>query len=200
MSFIHQVMRYTSHIKRFLDVAVSVVLLLTLSWLFVLVTLAYLLSFEFPVFFKQTRIGKNERLFELIKFRTLKNSTNASIQQRRFFLGDLLRSASLDELPQLWNVVRGDMSLIGPRPLPVQYLSLFSTHQRTRHCVHPGITGLAQVSGRHSISWKEKFEFDIYYAQNVSIALDFKIFLRTIVLLLSFKKDTSLSEEPFKSE
>lgn len=193
-------MRYANHIKRFIDVAASVVLILTLSWLFVLVIFAYLLSFEFPVFFKQTRIGKNERLFELIKFRTLKNSWNASIRQRRFFLGDLLRSASLDELPQLWNVVRGDMSLIGPRPLPADYLPLFSTQQRIRHSVRPGITGLAQVSGRHSIAWKEKFEFDIYYTRNVSITLDLKIVLKTIVLLLSFKKDTSLTEERFKGE
>jgi undecaprenyl phosphate N,N'-diacetylbacillosamine 1-phosphate transferase/sugar transferase EpsL len=108
-----------------------------------------------------------------------------------------MRFTSLDELPQLWNVIRGDMSLIGPRPLPVHYLHLFYPEQKTRHDLRPGITGLAQVKGRHNISWEDKFAFDLYYVKHISLMLDLKIFFRTLWLLVSPKQDTSLDEKPF---
>jgi len=117
--------------------------------------------------------------------------------ERKFPLGNFLRSTSLDELPQLIHVLRGEMSLIGPRPLPLEYLPLFSKEQSLRHSVKPGITGLAQVSGRNSLSWEEKFKLDILYVRTVSFMLDMKITLKTIILLLSFKKDHSLSEQKF---
>jgi len=112
-------------------------------------------------------------------------------------MGNLLRRTSLDELPQLWNVMKGEMSLVGPRPLPVQYLPLFSPEQRRRHSIRPGITGLAQVNGRHGISWEEKFSYDLYYVQHVSFLYDVHIMAMTVGLLFSFKRDVSLEEKAF---
>lgn len=132
----------------------------------------------------------------MYKFRTLKNS-DASLQERRFALGDLIRFTNADELPQLWNVLKGEMSLVGPRPLPVEYADLFSDKQNKRHSVLPGITGLAQVSGKNNLSWDEKFRLDLEYVNKVSFALDIKILIKTLILALSFKKDTSLTEEKF---
>jgi lipopolysaccharide/colanic/teichoic acid biosynthesis glycosyltransferase len=125
-------------------------------------------------------------------------NSDQSPDNRRFWLGDLLRFFSLDELPQIWNVLKGDMSFIGPRPLPIAYLPLMSDEQRVRHQVLPGITGWTQVNGRHSISWQEKFELDRFYVHNISAMLDLCIFFKTIVLLLSFQKDHSLEEDKFK--
>lgn len=188
---------YQQYFKRIIDVVLSLVLAVALSWVFILIILLYILCLEFPVFFMQERIGRQEGIFTLIKFRTLKNSTG-SLLERRFFPGNLLRFTSLDELPQLWNVIKGEMSLVGPRPLPVHYLPLFTREQRSRHTVRPGITGWAQVNGRHSISWEEKFNLDLYYTRHVSLALDAKIIVRTILMLLSFKRDVSLTEKPFE--
>lgn len=131
------------------------------------------------------------------KFRTLSVDENKDLQQRRFILGDVLRKTSLDELPQLWNMLKGEMSLVGPRPLPVEYDQLFSEEQRKRLEVKPGITGWAQVHGRHSISWKEKLDLDNWYVNNISFIIDMQILYKTVVLLLSFKKDRSLEEEKF---
>lgn len=131
------------------------------------------------------------------KFRTLSVDENKDLQQRRFILGDVLRKTSLDELPQLWNVLNGEMSLVGPRPLPVEYDNLFSPDQRRRFTVKPGLTGWAQVNGRHSITWKEKLELDNWYVKNISFVFDIRILFKTVVLLLSFNKDRSLEEEKF---
>lgn len=152
--------------------------------------------FDFPIFFIQQRIGKNEIPFNLIKFRTLKNEPG-ELTDRKFAFGSFLRFLSLDELPQLVNVLKGEMSLIGPRPLPMNYLTLFSTAERQRHSVRPGITGWAQVNGRNNITWQEKFRLDIAYVKNISLFLDVKIFVKTILLVLSFKTDSSLQEKPF---
>jgi lipopolysaccharide/colanic/teichoic acid biosynthesis glycosyltransferase len=187
------------HLKRPLDLILSIILIISLSWLGLLIILGYLLTFQFPVFFIQARIGKNERPFYLIKFRTLKNG-EGPVQSRKSFLGNLLRRTSLDELPQLWNVLKGEMSLVGPRPLPLHYLHLFSSEQRLRHTIRPGITGLAQVNGRHGISWEEKFSYDVYYVGHVSFMYDLHIVAMTVGLLLSFKPDISLEERPFKGE
>ncbi len=187
------------HLKRALDLILSIILIICLSWLWLLIILSYVLTFQFPVFFIQARIGKNERPFNLIKFRTLKNG-EGPVQSRKNFLGNLLRRTSLDELPQLWNAVKGEMSLVGPRPLPVGYLPLFSAEQRRRHAVRPGITGLAQVNGRHGISWEEKFSFDLYYVQHISFRQDVRALLKTVGLLLSFKPDISLEEKAFEGK
>ena len=183
---------YLSFGKRILDIIVSGVLIVLTLWLFVLIILAYWLSFNFPFFFRQPRLGKGERVFELVKFRTLSKDSI-----KPFALGTFLRFTSLDELPQLYQVLSGKMSLVGPRPLPVAYQNLFSDEQRRRHDVLPGVTGWAQVNGRHSISWQKKFELDNYYLQHLSLALDIKILVMTLGILFSFKKDVSLTEEKF---
>lgn len=188
---------YVKYLKRIADITFSTLLLVVTSWLFLLILLSYFLSLQWPVFFKQERIGKNEKFFKLIKFRTLKPG-NEQAKERRFFLGDVLRFLSLDELPQLIHVLRGEMSLVGPRPLPAEYLPLFSTSQRLRHTVVPGITGWAQVNGRHAIHWEEKFRLDNWYVANISFALDLKILLKTVFLFFSFRKDVSLEEPEFK--
>lgn len=192
-------MAYRDYFKRVLDVVVSVIALFALSWLFLLLILVYIVTCEFPVFFVQKRIGKDERVFTLLKFRTLKN-TSGDLASRRFPLGSLMRSASLDELPQLWNVLCGHMSLVGPRPLPVAYGPLFSLEQRLRHKVRPGITGLAQINGRHTLSWPKKFQLDVDYVRNISFLLDLRIVFKTILLLISFRRDVSLEEKPFQGE
>jgi lipopolysaccharide/colanic/teichoic acid biosynthesis glycosyltransferase len=183
-------------LKRALDILVAVVLTIALSWLLILIALLYGISMQGNVFFSQERIGHHEKSFRILKFRTLRNSSEP-LEQRRFLLGNILRFTSLDELPQLWNILKGDMSFIGPRPLPVEYLPLYSTEQRHRHRVLPGITGWAQVHGRHKLSWLEKFKYDIYYVNNFSFMLDLTILWKTAILLLSFQKDVSLEEPPF---
>jgi lipopolysaccharide/colanic/teichoic acid biosynthesis glycosyltransferase len=188
---------YVKYGKRWLDVFFTLLLLVGTSWLFLLILLFYVVTFQFPIFFFQERVGKDGNPFRIGKFRTLKDIPSSGLK-KQFLLGNLLRFFSLDELPQLWNVLKGEMSLIGPRPLPIEYLPLYSVEQLKRHHVRPGITGMAQVSGRHSISWQQKFKLDIEYVQHISFALDVQLFFRTIVLLLSFRKDNSLEEEKFK--
>jgi lipopolysaccharide/colanic/teichoic acid biosynthesis glycosyltransferase len=152
---------------------------------------------QFPIFFTQKRLGKSGKVFFLWKFRTLSTDEDKELHQRIFFWGNLLRASNLDELPQLWNVLKGEMSLVGPRPLPVDYEQLFSNEQNKRHEVRPGITGLAQVNGKNNLSWDEKFRFDLEYVNKVSFVLDLKILFKTLILALSFRKDDSLAEEKF---
>lgn len=179
--------------KRIFDIVLSLFLLITLSWLFVAIIVVYTITIQFPVFFIQERIGKDEKIFRIIKFRTLKPG-NGPTRARRFWLGDVLRFLSLDELPQLVNVLKADMSLVGPRPLPASYRDRFTPWQRRRHTVRPGITGWAQVNGRHSIPWEEKFRLDLYYIDNWSLAFDVRILFRTLTLMFAFRRDTSLEE------
>ena len=183
--------------KRLFDVSLALIAIVGMGVVMLMIISLYIFLFQLPVFFVQQRIGRGERTFELYKFRTLSNNQEVEWNSRRFLFGDLLRSLSLDELPQLWNVLKGNMSIIGPRPLPVEYLPLFSDKQRERHQIRPGITGWAQVNGRHSISWKQKFELDNYYVHHISFGLDLLILFKTIVLLLSFRKDNSLAEQKF---
>jgi lipopolysaccharide/colanic/teichoic acid biosynthesis glycosyltransferase len=143
----------------------------------------------FPVLFRQTRPGLNGQPFEVIKFRTMRNAMGPngrplSDSERLTPLGRTLRRSSLDEIPQLWNVLRGDMSLVGPRPLLMEYLERYTPEQMRRHDVKPGITGLAQVSGRNTVPWEQKFELDVWYADNWSLWLDLKIIARTILKVL----------------
>ncbi len=137
------------------------------------------------VFFTQLRPGKNEVIFKLVKFKTMNDQRDADGNllpdaERLTGIGKLIRKASLDELPQLWNVLKGDMSLVGPRPLLVQYLPLYTAEQKRRHQVRPGITGWAQINGRNAISWQEKFRLDVWYVDNVSFLVDLKIIFLTI--------------------
>jgi lipopolysaccharide/colanic/teichoic acid biosynthesis glycosyltransferase len=162
-----------------------------------LIFLGYCITLEFPIFFKQPRIGKNGVSFVMWKFRTLSSDAGKTPQQRKFFWGNLLRASNLDELPQLWNVLKGDMSWVGPRPLPVEYLPLFKEEEKKRLQVLPGITGWTQIHNRHAMPWKEKFKLDAYYVEHLSLFLDFKILLKTIILIFSFRKDVSLEEEKF---
>jgi len=145
-----------------------------------------------PVLFRQVRIGRDERAFGFFKFRTMTQDSdergNLLPDERRLTeFGKFLRSSSLDEIPQLWNVVKGDMSLIGPRPLLPEYVPLYSAFQRQRHRVKPGITGLAQVTGRNSISWERKFELDVYYVEHCSLGLDLKILGMTVASVIGRK-------------
>ena len=157
-------------------------------------------------FFTQLRPGKNEKPFRLIKFRTMSEETDASgnllsDKQRLTFAGNWVRRLSLDEIPQLINVLKGDMSLIGPRPLLMEYLPFYNEKQRKRHYVKPGITGWAQVNGRNLISWEDKFEFDCWYVENVSFIVDLRILVKTIWKILKMEgisSTTSVSMEKFQ--
>jgi len=133
----------------------------------------------------------------LLKFRTLSSDTSKTLQQRKFLWSNILHASNLDELPQLWNVLRGEMSLVGPRPLLQEYADLFSAEQNKRHEVLPGITGLAQIAGKNDLPWPEKFKFDLEYINRCSLWLDLTILFKTFLLALSFKQDTSLNEEKF---
>jgi len=172
-------------LKRVVDIFIILLSLPIILLVFILTFLAAKVKLGAPVFFKQVRPGLNENLFNMYKFRTMNNERDKdgvlkpdSVRLTKF--GQFLRSTSLDELPELWNVLKGDMSLVGPRPLLVEYLPLYSEKQSRRHEVRPGITGWAQVNGRNAISWDEKFDLDIWYVDNQSIWLDIKILWMTI--------------------
>lgn len=176
---------YKSVFKRAFDLFVAVIGLTILSPLFALVTIALLIANRGKPFFLQERPGLNERVFRIIKFKTMNDQKDEKGNllpdaKRLTFVGSIIRKTSLDEIPQLINVLKGDMSLVGPRPLRVHYLSLYSDEQKKRHDVRPGITGWAQVNGRNAISWAKKFEYDIWYVENQSFMLDMKIILLTL--------------------
>lgn len=180
---------YAGFIKRILDFIVALTVLLLTFPIFLMVALLLFIQNKGSVFFYQERPGFREKSFNIIKFKTMTDKTDEegnllSDVDRITSVGQFVRKYSLDELPQLINVLKGDMSLIGPRPLLFKYIPLYSKEQRRRHNVRPGITGWAQVNGRNSISWKEKFELDIYYVENISFHLDFKIFWLTILKIL----------------
>jgi len=168
--------------KRSFDIIFSTLSLFVLLPLFSIISIVIFFSYGRPIFFIQERPGKNGRIFKLIKFRTMKNLTDRVLEDedRITPVGKLLRSSSLDELPELYNVLIGDMSFVGPRPLLVEYLDLYSEFQNRRHEIKPGITGWAQVNGRNSIAWKEKFELDVWYVDNRSFLLDLKIIIMTM--------------------
>jgi len=172
-------------VKSLFDLILSFIGLLFLLPIIILIVLLVRLKLGSPVFFKQARPGLNGEIFNMYKFRTMTNECDKSgvllsDKDRLTKFGKFLRLTSLDELPELWNVLKGDMSLVGPRPLLVEYLSLYSERQFRRHEVKPGITGWAQVNGRNAISWDEKFELDVWYVDNQSIWLDIKILWMTV--------------------
>lgn len=171
--------------KRILDIIGAVIGLLLLSPLLLIVSLKIRRNMGSPVLFRQTRPGLHGKPFQMIKFRTMRDTTDSdgtplSDSERLTRLGRFLRSSSLDELPELWNVLKGDMSLVGPRPLLMEYLPLYSPEQSRRHEVRPGVTGWAQVNGRNAISWDEKFALDVWYVDNRNLWLDLKIIWLTI--------------------
>lgn len=183
---------YRRYFKRVLDIVISGCALVLLSPVLLSVAVLVRVKLGSPVFFSQLRPGKNEVPFRLYKFRTMANSDNApSTQQddevRLGTFGRFLRSTSLDELPELWNVLRGEMSIVGPRPLLMRYLPYYRTAERARSNVRPGITGLAQVGGRNALTWDERFQADVEYVANVSFVLDVKIILATLVAVLARK-------------
>lgn len=176
---------YKNYFKRFFDFILALIGLICLSPIFIVVTIGLYFANQGKPFFFQARPGKDERIFKIIKFKTMNDKKDAQGNllpdaDRLTAIGAFVRKTSLDEIPQLINVLKGDMSLIGPRPLLPQYLPLYNAEQARRHEVKPGITGWAQVNGRNAISWKRKFELDVYYVDHLSFALDVKIFFLTI--------------------
>ena len=196
---------YKKSFKRLIDVTAAVLVLIFFSPLFIGVYLLLMLS-QNSAFFTQDRPGKNGKVFKLIKFKTMSDKRDAQGNllpdaERLTKVGKWVRSTSLDEVPQLINVLKGDMSLIGPRPLLIKYLPLYSETQKRRHEVKPGITGWAQVNGRNAISWNKKFEYDVWYVDHLSFLLDCKIVWRTIkkvIIREGISSDTSVTMEPFK--
>ncbi len=197
---------YQTCIKRILDLLLSLAAILILSPVMLATALLVRVKLGKPVIFRQDRPGKGERIFKLYKFRTMTDEKDAdgkllpdSVRLTKF--GKALRSTSLDELPELWNIVKGDMSIVGPRPLLVRYLPLYNEQQRHRHDVRPGFTGLAQVHGRNSISWEEKFRWDVKYVNHVTFLTDVRIILETIQIVLKregINSDTSATMEEFR--
>jgi len=185
-------------IKRLFDITAATTALVALSPVYAITAYKVKKKLGSPVLFKQTRPGLNGGSFEMIKFRTMldaydKDGNPLPNEQRHTKFGNLLRSTSLDELPELWNVIKGDMSLVGPRPLLMEYLPLYNDEQKRRHHVRPGITGYAQVNGRNAIGWGEKFELDLWYVDNQSLWLDIKILLKTIKKVI-VKDDINASD------
>lgn len=183
---------YKKYIKRIIDILLSLTLLLILWPVLLIVAILVRIKLGSPVIFKQERPGLNEKIFTLMKFRSMTDEKDEngnllpdSVRLTKF--GKFLRSTSLDELPELINILKGEMSFVGPRPLLVQYLPLYNEHQKQRHNVRPGLTGLAQVNGRNLLSWEERFDYDVEYVNNVSFVNDVKIFFKTIGLVFKRK-------------
>ncbi len=190
---------YKIFIKRVIDFSLSLILLIIISPIFLLLIIFLTIANHGKPFFIQRRPGKNEKIFSIVKFKTMNDKKdehgNLLPDNERFTtVGNFIRKTSLDEIPQLINVLKGEMSLIGPRPLIIEYLPIYNSTQKKRHDVRPGITGWAQVNGRNSITWKKKFEYDVWYVENYNFLLDLKIIGLTLKKVLQ-KEDVNLSEE-----
>lgn len=180
---------YEKYLKRPLDVCCVLLALIVFSWLLGILAILVRIKLGSPIFFCQERPGKDEKIFKLYKFRTMTDSRDVNgnllpddVRLTKF--GRLLRSTSLDELPELWNIVKGDMSIIGPRPLVKQYLSYYTEEETHRHAVRPGLTGMAQVHGRNSVKWEERFAYDTYYAKHITFLTDVKIIFQTVFTVI----------------
>lgn len=189
---------YERFLKRPFDVFFSLLALIVFCWLYALIALLVRINLGSPVLFKQKRPGKNEKVFELYKFRTMteerdENGRLLSDEVRLTKFGKFLRKTSLDELPETFNIIRGNMSIVGPRPLLVEYLPRYNERQRRRHDVRPGLTGLAQVNGRNTCTWEEKFDYDINYVDNITFLGDVKIIFLTV--FKAFFKQEGISSE-----
>lgn len=196
---------YKNCIKRLLDIILSGLALVILSPILLIVAILVRTKLGSPVIFHQKRPGKDEKIFTLCKFRTMtdakdENGNLLPDEVRLTKFGKMLRSTSLDELPELWNIFKGDMSIVGPRPLLIKYLPLYNEEQKHRHDVRPGLTGLAQINGRNAITWEKKFEYDIEYVRNVSFMTDVKIVFGTVMAVLKrdgISSETSATMEAF---
>ncbi len=194
--------------KRALDICFSALALVVLSPVLLIVALLVKIKLGSPIIFKQNRPGKDEVIFSMYKFRTMTDAKDANgndlpdnVRLTKF--GQLLRATSLDELPELWNILKGDMSFVGPRPLLVEYLPLYNEEQRKRHSVRPGLTGLAQVKGRNAISWQKKFELDIKYINSVRFLCDVSIIFQTVIKVIRSENINTLTQdipEKFKGD
>lgn len=176
---------YAKYIKRILDIICALLAMIVFCWLYAIVAILVRVKLGSPVIFKQQRPGKDEKIFTLYKFRTMTDARDENgellpDEVRLTEFGKKLRSTSLDEIPEVWNILKGDMSVVGPRPLLVQYLPYYTESERHRHDVRPGLTGLAQVSGRNAVTWEDKFTYDIKYIDSYSFAFDFCIILKTV--------------------
>ncbi|MCA4782192.1 sugar transferase [Empedobacter stercoris] len=199
---------YKNYLKRFLDFTIALIGLICLSPVFMVVTIGLYFANQGKPFFFQARPGLNEKIFKIIKFKTMNDKKDAqgnllSDAERLTPIGAFVRKTSLDEIPQLINVLKGDMSLIGPRPLLPQYLPLYNETQRKRHLVRPGITGWAQVNGRNAISWQKKFELDVWYVENLSFAADLNVFFTTFKKVFKsegISADGHVTIEPFNGK
>ncbi len=198
-------MIYARYIKRILDIILSLSAIIILSPILLILYILVRVKLGSPVLFKQERPGKDEKIFTLCKFRTMTDKRGADgellpDEERLTKFGKKLRSTSLDELPELFNILKGEMSIIGPRPLLVRYLPRYNEFQRHRHDVRPGLTGLAQINGRNAITWEQKFAYDVEYVNNLSFALDLHIFFVTIRAVLrreGISSDTNATMEEF---
>lgn len=197
---------YKNFLKRVIDFFIAFIGLVILSPIFIIVTIGLFFANDGKPFFFQARPGRKEKIFKIIKFKTMNDKTDAqgnllSDAERLTPIGTFVRKTSLDELPQLLNVLKGDMALIGPRPLLPEYLPLYNENQKRRHEVRPGITGWAQVSGRNAISWEKKFELDVWYVNNVSLLFDLKILFLTakkVIIREGISQDGQATMESFK--
>lgn len=183
---------YNKYIKRILDILISLTFIVLFSWLYLILVILVRIKLGSPVLFCQERPGYNEKIFKLYKFRTMtdKRDEKGNLlpdSERLTKFGSMLRSTSLDELPEMFNILKGDMSLIGPRPLLVEYLPYYTEEERLRHSVRPGLTGLAQVSGRNYLAWDKRLAKDVEYVNHISFIMDLKIIIKTIMVV--FKKE-----------
>ena len=189
---------YRLFFKRIIDIFLSLIFILLFWWLYIVIIILVKRKLGSPVLFKQERPGLNEKIFIMYKFRTMTDRKDESgnllpDKDRLTKFGRFLRSTSLDEIPELWNVLKGEMSLVGPRPLLVEYLSKYTKKEKRRHEVRPGITGYAQVNGRNNTTWEDRFKNDIYYVENISFLLDLRIITKTILKVIK-KSDINQSE------
>lgn len=197
---------YANYVKRILDLMLSLIAVIICSPIFLVLFMLVRIKLGSPVLFTQERPGKDEKIFRLYKFRTMTSQTDAHGELlpdeiRLTSFGKKLRATSLDELPELFNILKGDMSIVGPRPLLVKYLPLYNEEQRHRHDVRPGLTGQAQVHGRNAISWEEKFKHDVAYTRNVTFLNDCRIILATILKVIKrdgINSETSATMEEFR--
>lgn len=185
-------MIYSKYIKRLLDILISLTFIVLFSWLYLILVILVRIKLGSPVLFCQERPGYNEKIFKLYKFRTMtdKRDEKGNLlpdSERLTKFGSMLRSTSLDELPEMFNILKGDMSLIGPRPLLVEYLPYYTEEERRRHSVRPGLTGLAQVSGRNYLAWDKRLAKDVEYVNHISFIMDLRIIIKTIMVV--FKKE-----------